>query len=857
MRIKKEEGITLIALVITVVILIIIVGISLSVLLTKDGLINKSIDAKEQYVISEITDKLNIYGLEKQTENQGKVEINEYLDYISTKNEYTIEVEDNDENTDFAKYLLIDSKYEFLVEEKGDGEYIHIEYLGKIGERDGLVLSEYEGEIVYPNSGEFRIKKNASKGELSVTASNPDAVSVTLDEKRVIIEPKVLLNNQEEVIITVVSKGKGTQPDLTAEYRAIVNQGRIEVLSTGYNGIYDGLEHGINVEVNPAEAVVLYSVDGINYDLDESPKYRDVGRYEIFYKVSLEGYTTISGSKTVELGKTHVSISLSETSGTIIYPNETAFTVNADYAAAILSVESLDTSVATATINGNIVTITPSAVNSTKTTTIRVTAEESTNSFTAYKDYSITVEQGDLVVNVQEYYGHYDGSEHGIIVTVIPEEATILYSEDGVNYDLSEAPKYTDVVTRTTFFKAMLDGYKTVSSSSTVTINKIKDEQAPVAASIQISGNTYVSSLPTTLSATVTHEDIEGTATTESSGIDISKCKYTLNTSSIELGTNPSSYDSSFSSNGQTLTLTLSSTETSYYLHVLSVDGEGNSKETIKGPIYVSTDYHKHTGNSSSGGGCYTKANYHSHSSSCYTTTYHWHSGNSSSGGGCYTKPNYSSGSDYRNCPYGYEHTHSGSSTSGGGCYGSSSSTLTCTTAEHTHGSSCYSSLHSCTKTRNQWMCNDCGRYKWYAAGTDYTHKKCNACGSPHYTMGCQRLTAVEWTCNYCGKVTGSDKSGTTGCTSHLTCTKTEHTHGSSCYRTTYSLNCGKTEHTHTSSCVYSWNYVSSYSLNCGYSNGQATGSYLSCSKNSSTIDSYSQNCGKTTSTIDGYVISY
>ena len=39
----------------------------------------------------------------------------------------------------------------------------------------------------------------------------------------------------------------------------------------------------------------------------------------------------------------------------------------------------------------------------------------------------------------------------------------------------------------------------------------------------------------------------------------------------------------------------------------------------------------------------------------------HTHTGNSSSGGGCYGKANYSSGSDDSNCPYGYEHSHTSS----------------------------------------------------------------------------------------------------------------------------------------------------------------------------------------------------
>ena len=47
----KEEGITLIALVVTIIVLLIIVGIVIA-MLRKDGVIEKAKDAKEETVVS-------------------------------------------------------------------------------------------------------------------------------------------------------------------------------------------------------------------------------------------------------------------------------------------------------------------------------------------------------------------------------------------------------------------------------------------------------------------------------------------------------------------------------------------------------------------------------------------------------------------------------------------------------------------------------------------------------------------------------------------------------------------------------------------------------------------------------------
>ena len=70
LKIKQEEGITLIALVVTIVVLLILAGVSISLVLNNNGVISKAKDAKNQYA-------------EAQT-NEEK-QLNEVADWISTK----------------------------------------------------------------------------------------------------------------------------------------------------------------------------------------------------------------------------------------------------------------------------------------------------------------------------------------------------------------------------------------------------------------------------------------------------------------------------------------------------------------------------------------------------------------------------------------------------------------------------------------------------------------------------------------------------------------------------------------------------------------------------------------------------
>ena len=119
---------------------------------------------------------------------------------------------------------------------------------------------------------------------------------------------------------------------------------------------------------------------------------------------------------------------------------------------------------------------------------------------------------------------------------------------------------------------------------------------------IELSGEETQTSLPITLNAKVTHENAQNR-------LDISACRYEINNSNSTLGANKDSYTGTFSSNRETITIKPSDVGT-WYLHVLTVDKAGRTKETIKGPIEIETKTHTHTGSSSAGGGCYTKAVY-------------------------------------------------------------------------------------------------------------------------------------------------------------------------------------------------------------------------------------------------------
>ena len=114
----------------------------------------------------------------------------------------------------------------------------------------------------------------------------------------------------------------------------------------------------------------------------------------------------------------------------------------------------------------------------------------------------------------------------------------------------------------------------------------------PDEVTITITGEKEQSTLPVTLSTNI-----------KVNGQDATSGKYVINNTEEVLGTDDNSYTEEITDGNINVTLEQAN---SYYIHTLTKDKYGRKQETIKGPITISVEYHKHTGNSSSGGGCYT-----------------------------------------------------------------------------------------------------------------------------------------------------------------------------------------------------------------------------------------------------------
>ena len=116
----KEQGITLIALVITIIVLVILAGITISILFEKNGLVERAKNATEEYKIEEQKQKLQlaIYNLNIEKQDT-KIDLQELINIkendikvLTTENKVKI-FQDN-----LKKYAIVTvNKYSFKVYE--------------------------------------------------------------------------------------------------------------------------------------------------------------------------------------------------------------------------------------------------------------------------------------------------------------------------------------------------------------------------------------------------------------------------------------------------------------------------------------------------------------------------------------------------------------------------------------------------------------------------------------------------------------------------------------------------------------------------------------------------------------------
>ena len=132
---RRISGITLIALVVTIVVLLILAGITISLVFSENGIISKSKNAKEQTEISQVREQLELAKGPEYIEGKGKYNPDSYFERIEAEGIIGNKDTDIIDNGDGTYEVTTTSGYIFkitLVPSKDNVEDIQIEHIGKV-----------------------------------------------------------------------------------------------------------------------------------------------------------------------------------------------------------------------------------------------------------------------------------------------------------------------------------------------------------------------------------------------------------------------------------------------------------------------------------------------------------------------------------------------------------------------------------------------------------------------------------------------------------------------------------------------------------------------------------------------------
>ena len=460
---KEVRGITIISLVVTIVVLLILAGVSISTLVGENGVVDnaKKIQNDTYYQIAseEVNQLVLEYKLTKKDETLEEFlasKVPSRIDGVTRKddntlivkkNGYEIEVEAKAESKTLTLAVVpyigtydgqphdmltsvnvspSDAKVEYSI----DNGKTYIENIPQIinassvsvivkasrigyktetvtktavvNKAEGkLKLSETSGTITYPNNTAFTVSENT--GTLSVSSNNNNIATASVSGNTVAVKSGTTAG---KATITVTSAEASNYTAKSATYEATVNNGTISLSATPYTGTYDGKAHKAltNVSVNPSDAKLEYSINGGTYSTT-MPTITNTSSFTVTVRASKAGYKTQSTTQTVKVNKANGSLSLSSYSSTITYPNSTSFTASGTGS---ISAWSSNTGVATVSVSGNTLTVKSIGVGS---ATITVKSASNTNYNEKTATYTVTVKDSTVTGNFGVgYYADVDGN---------------------------------------------------------------------------------------------------------------------------------------------------------------------------------------------------------------------------------------------------------------------------------------------------------------------------------------------------------------------------------------------------------------------------------------------------------------
>ena len=389
-------------------------------------------------------------------------------------------------------------------------------------ERDSFNVSmgnTVENLLQFFNADNNNSQLSGKPDDVTVTYSSNNQAAVTVDESTGAV---TIVAPGDATITAMVTNGGPNYTSSASDSYEIHIAGAstgIQVTVTPESNLtYTGeMQDLINsCTTSPAGATVTFTVtanetgDACGLNDKGMPQAEDAGTYTVSWKASLSGYSDVSGSVQVTIGKANPSAGFSPSTVNTPYEEgkvfdsmtETQLDVADGYNGTITYLSN-DTQVAQVN-NNNLAQI---ALNATGNADISAHFAGTDNFREQIVSFTLNVTDAEtsIVYKAPDYSVTYDGEPHGSRIEVTsPSNYTILYSNnDGTSYELTESPTITDVADSplTIRYQIQAPGYSSAFGEQEVTIEPKSIESCTLSG---VGSNyTYTGKQITTPNATV------------------------------------------------------------------------------------------------------------------------------------------------------------------------------------------------------------------------------------------------------------------------------------------------------------------------------------------------------------------
>jgi len=258
-------------------------------------------------------------------------------------------------------------------------------------------------------------------------------------------------------------------------------------------------------------------------------------------------------------------LTISSKNGTYTYPNSGTFEVTNNTSRGELTVSSDASNIATASIDGNTITVKPETVAGKANIIVRSAAN---GEYAENKVIHVaTVKNGTIELEAIPYDGVYDGQAHNAFTSIStnPSDVKLEYSLDGNEYN-EEMPTITNTSEFTVTVKASKEGYKTQITTETVKVSRAEGKLKlsatsgtityPSNATFTVSGNTGALSVSSNNNNIAT-ASVSGNTVTVKSGTTAGKATITVTSATA---TNYNAKSATYTATVQNGTISLSAT---------------------------------------------------------------------------------------------------------------------------------------------------------------------------------------------------------------------------------------------------------------------------------------------------------